>query len=213
MTLNLTKSATSKTPILTTPARNRTDTVPYIAEDPRVIRVPEPRSGRSYSCAKLIQADSSEQARVLQTPDNSVFTIPNEKYIDMTSDCAKFRTERAYTMHALSQDEAQFPIAYSILMFKDVEQFERLLRAVYRPQNYYCIHVDLKSSDVIHRAVQGIASCFDNVFVMSVSVDVRWAYFSVVEPELMCMKELIKYKKWKLVIAAMAVTKMSKSLS
>ena len=33
---------------------------------------------------------------------------------------------------------------YSMLIFKSVGQVERLLRAIYRPQNIYCIHVDIK---------------------------------------------------------------------
>ena len=83
-------------------------------------------------------------------------------------------------------------------MFRDVEQTERLLRAIYRPQNVYCVHVDRKSPKVIHEAMSAIATCFDNVFVTSVSHDVQWGKFSVLEPELQCMEELWKYK-WKYV--------------
>ena len=85
-------------------------------------------------------------------------------------------------------------------MYKDVQQTERLLRAIYSPQNYYCIHVDTKSADVIHEAIKAIARCFDNVFVTSKSIDVQWGTYSVLEPELMCMQLLWNYTSWKFFI-------------
>jgi len=75
-------------------------------------------------------------------------------------------------------------------MFKDVEQAERLLCAIYRPHNFYCVHVDAKRDESIYSAMQGVASCFKNVHVLATRVDVRWSHFSVLEPEQLCMKHL-----------------------
>ena len=58
-------------------------------------------------------------------------------------------------------------------MYTDAEQVERLLRAIYRPQNIYCIHVDRKSPSHVHNAMRAIANCFPNVFIASRSVNVR----------------------------------------
>ena len=41
-------------------------------------------------------------------------------------------------------------IFYSIAFHKDVDQVESLLRAIYKPHNFYCLHVDNKSSLVIN---------------------------------------------------------------
>jgi len=71
-------------------------------------------------------------------------------------------------------------------------QVERLLRLIYRPHNLYCIHADAKSSAAIRHAIQAIASCFSNVFVASKSVDVHWAEFSLLEAELICLRELFE---------------------
>ena len=38
--------------------------------------------------------------------------------------------------------EENFPLAFGILIYKHFEQFEQLLRMMYRPYNFYCIHVD-----------------------------------------------------------------------
>jgi len=75
---------------------------------------------------------------------------------------------------ALSSEEAEFPLAFSIAMFTDVEQTERLLRAIYQPQNHYCIHVDTKSSLLIHRAIAAIARCFDNVWIATHLDKIKW---------------------------------------
>jgi len=71
-------------------------------------------------------------------------------------------------------------------------QVERLLRLIYRPQNLYCIHADAKSSASVRRAIRAIASCFSNVFVASKSIDVHWAEFSLLEAELICLRELFE---------------------
>ena len=119
-------------------------------------------------------------------------------YINMTKNCDDFIENRGYITNHLTKEEMNFPIAYSILMYKNVEQFERLLRAIYRPQNIYCLHVDAKSAAKIHKAVTNIANCFDNVFLLQKQIMVRWGTMSVLTPELLCMKELWeKNKTWK----------------
>jgi len=75
---------------------------------------------------------------------------------------------------SLSAEEAEFPLAFSIAMYRDVEQAERLLRAIYQPQNLYCIHVDLKSSLLIHRSMAAIARCFHNVWLATRLDAVKW---------------------------------------
>jgi len=66
------------------------------------------------------------------------------------------------------------------------------LRLIYRPHNLYCIHADAKSSASVRRAIRAIASCFSNVFVASKSIDVHWAEFSLLEAELICLRELFE---------------------
>ncbi|GFR72327.1 beta-1,3-galactosyl-O-glycosyl-glycoprotein beta-1,6-N-acetylglucosaminyltransferase, partial [Elysia marginata] len=98
-----------------------------------------------------------------------------EWYLNATQDCAWFQWIRGYIMSSLSQEEADFPIAFSLLVYKDVEMVERLLRSVYRPQNFYCIHVDKKAQPKFYKAVHAVASCFpDNVRIASRQINVQW---------------------------------------
>ena len=99
-------------------------------------------------------------------------------YDAMTQNCTHYVTSRGYVTHHLTEEEREFPIAYSILTFKDIEMFERLLRAIYRPQHSICVHVDRHSHRNFLLAVQGIVGCFTNVFMAPRIIDVQWGWFS-----------------------------------
>jgi hypothetical protein len=125
-------------------------------------------------------------------------SISPRQYIDLAENCEHFTMKRGYISKALSKNEENFPIAFSINIYKDIEQFERLLRAIYRPQNYYCIHIDKKSPSIFHRAVKKISSCFSNVFVASQIINVVWGESSILQSQLICMKDLWKRSSaWK----------------
>ena len=97
----------------------------------------------------------------------------------------------------MNEEEKAFPIAYSIIIYKEVDMVEQLLRAIYRPQNYYCIHIDAKSDQIVEDAMGALATCFSNVFISSNAVEVNWAEYGVLEAEFMCMEDLWKYPNWK----------------
>jgi hypothetical protein len=154
----------------------------------------------SINCSELFANNNDEiiKAEHLQLSMQQTQNYEPETYIKRTRNCRLFKVQRHYLTSPVNAEEAEFTLAFSILMFKDVHQFERLLRAIYRPQNIYCVHVDNKTSTLIKRAVVAITSCFDNVFISRKSYDVRWGTFTVLAPELSCMRELIhRDKKWK----------------
>ena len=62
-------------------------------------------------------------------------------------------------MHSVSKEEENFPLAYSFVVHKDAGQVERLLRALYRPQNVYCIHIDKKADAAFYEALKNVADC------------------------------------------------------
>ncbi len=179
------------------PEAKTAQTTKVIAQYSLVDSIPNVRV-TDVNCAKLFSNDKEELKKAeLYQKKNTKVPIPDEEYPKLTRNCDTYKRERQYILQPLSQNEAEFPIAFSMVIFKDIEQVERLLRAIYRPQNYYCIHVDAKASQAIRDAMDSIAKCFDNVFLSSRSIDVQWGWFSVLEPELVCMEDLIKYKKWK----------------
>ncbi|KAM6170653.1 beta-1,3-galactosyl-O-glycosyl-glycoprotein beta-1,6-N-acetylglucosaminyltransferase [Rhynchocyon petersi] len=162
-----------------------------------------PRS--DVNCTKVLQGDVQE----IQKVKLEMLTVKFKKrprltpydYINMTRDCSSFIKSRKYITEPLSREEAEFPIAYSIVVHHKIEMLDRLLRATYMPQNFYCIHVDKKSDGSFLGAVMGIASCFSNVFVASQLESVVYASWSRVQADLNCMKDLYRRSaSWKYLI-------------
>ena len=132
--------------------------------------------------------------RLLVEYKNEYKKINEGKFIFDKSYCPLFREIRGYDSHPITQSEYEFPLAFSILVYYNVEQLERFLKLIYRPQNVYCIHIDYKSSFEIHKAIQSIVQCFDNVFISSRLEDVIYAGFSRLKADINCMHDLINFK-------------------
>lgn len=158
------------------------------------------------NCTKIIKGDIEEiQNAKLQflTVDykKKHSRLTEEDFINMTKDCDSFTRNRKYILYPLSREESEFPIAYSIVVHHKVDMLERLLRSIYMPQNYYCIHIDKKSSESFLSAVKAIASCFDNVFIVSKLENVVYASWTRVQADLNCMKDLYdRNTQWKYLI-------------
>ena len=151
------------------------------------------------SCPGIIAGEEGELKRALgYTLNHKPLRRSDQYYIHATSDCDKFKTVMGYPIKPLSDEEAEFPIAFGILMYKEVEQTERLLRAIYRPQNVYCIHVDAKAQYGVRQGVKAIADCFPNVFLASKEVNVVYGSFNRLQADINCMEETLKrHKHWK----------------
>ncbi|XP_071385591.1 beta-1,3-galactosyl-O-glycosyl-glycoprotein beta-1,6-N-acetylglucosaminyltransferase-like [Centroberyx affinis] len=146
------------------------------------------------NCSAILQGDKEalQQAKLLTiTKDfQKSVQIPDEYYVNATKDCRKFKLSRKYLSFPLSQEEEDFPLAYSIIVHHKVQNFERLLRAIYAPQNIYCVHVDKKTKTSVFAAIMAITSCFPNVFMASRPVSVVYAAWPRVQADLNCMADL-----------------------
>ncbi|RMC19256.1 hypothetical protein DUI87_03862 [Hirundo rustica rustica] len=159
----------------------------------------------NVNCTKIIEGDIEEiqkvQLEALSVSFKKRPRLTTDDYINMTADCASFTKTRKYIMEPLSNEEAEFPIAYSIVVYHKIEMLDRLLRSIYTPQNFYCIHVDKKSPESFFAAVKGIVSCFDNVFISSQLESVVYASWSRVQADINCMKDLYRRSSnWKYLI-------------
>ncbi|XP_035827818.1 beta-1,3-galactosyl-O-glycosyl-glycoprotein beta-1,6-N-acetylglucosaminyltransferase [Aplysia californica] len=159
----------------------------------RLLSVP----GRQPSCAALVQGDEAEVTYALQYMET--VEIPREPSLSemsrAPSDCDAYVKSRGYITHSVEQ-EREFPIAFSIMLYRDIDQVERLLRAIYRPHNVYCLHVDAKAEEKLQEAVRGLVKCLPNVLLASKQNKVDWAQFNSLTPWLYCMKDLWP-SKWK----------------
>ncbi|VDI33892.1 N-acetylglucosaminyltransferase 3, mucin type [Mytilus galloprovincialis] len=154
---------------------------------------------RKVNCRKIIEGDEEEIAKAnrymkLHQPKR----ITEDDYITNINNCNNFVNRYQYDAYTVIEEEREFPIAFSILTFKDVDQTERLLRSIYRPHNFYCIHIDNSSSEELHKALRKIANCLSNVFIVSKTEDVIYNHVSRLRADINCMTDLLsKSNKWK----------------
>ena len=165
--------------------------------------IPEsPSTVRPVNCNAIFRGDPEEityasQYQWCRRPD----ALYEKDYLLLTRNCDHFRSLHGYMNKTVTHEEERFPIAFSILLHEEPEQAERLLRAIYRPHNIYCIHVDYKSSVMTHYAMKGIANCLGNVEIVEHPVSVHWAEISVVEAEMKCLHLLWEHRvQWKYLI-------------
>ena len=147
----------------------------------------------SVNCQEIVAGNKVEIKTALDTLQSYQRQAPSkDRYMNL-KDCDAFKKERGYIEHPLTKEELDFPIAFGLLVYKKYEQIDRLLRLIYRPQHFYCIHVDLKGTDDTNdtfEVLNSISKCFSNIFVVQDRVDVSWGKFSIVQAELRCLKYL-----------------------
>ncbi|XP_010211698.1 PREDICTED: N-acetyllactosaminide beta-1,6-N-acetylglucosaminyl-transferase, isoform A-like, partial [Tinamus guttatus] len=107
------------------------------------------------------------------------------------ANCTEYLVQNHYITRALSAEEAAFPLAYIMTLHKEFETFERLFRAVYMPQNVYCVHVDQKAPAAFQEAVWRLLRCFPNAFLASRTERVVYGGISRLRADLHCMRDLL----------------------
>lgn len=87
-------------------------------------------------------------------------------------------------------------IAYFILVHRYPNQFKRLFKAIYDPNNVYVIHVDKRSDKTLHKELKTFLVDFSNVHILP-RQNVVWGGYSMVDVELKGMKKLLSLDvKW-----------------
>ncbi|XP_025746713.1 N-acetyllactosaminide beta-1,6-N-acetylglucosaminyl-transferase isoform X3 [Callorhinus ursinus] len=124
------------------------------------------------------------KGKVFYPRENALKTTLSE------STCYEYMAQSHYITETLSEEEAGFPLAYTVTIHKDFGTFERLFRAIYMPQNVYCVHVDEKATDTFKDAVKQLLSCFPNAFLASKMEPVVYGGISRLQADLNCIKDL-----------------------
>ena len=73
------------------------------------------------------------------------------------------RTTRKYITKAMSREEAVYPLLFSMYVTTNAGQAERLLHAIYRPQNLYCLYVSAAAEKYTQ-----VWSCPNDIYTMLV---------------------------------------------
>ncbi|KAL8586565.1 hypothetical protein ACOMHN_053918 [Nucella lapillus] len=163
-------------------------------DSPRLLRpfplLYKPVLKEGVNCSRVWEGDGGEVEKALGFQDSILpARRPAGFYQNITSDCRRYRQQAGY-IESVSEEEREFPLAFSVMVYKEMEQVERLLRAVYRPHNAYCLHLDLKASPQLVQDLQSLSRCLPNVVWSPRRLDVQWGQFSVLHMELLCMEAL-----------------------
>ena len=154
---------------------------------------------RHVNCAAIMEGDRGgldNARRYMKYHPNPV--IPER--VRLHTDCGVYRNNPFYRSEPNGDDERNFSVAYSIVVHKNPVQLERLIRAIYWPQNTYCIHVDKKAPSDLYKYVTHLSNCFQNV-IMTKQEDVVYGSYTRLKADLNCMQDMLRHnKKWKYLI-------------
>ena len=82
-------------------------------------------SAKNITCQQILFGNGNETVyqvvREIMTA-HPVTYIEDGQFIELTADCVDFRRRRGYHLSPLNQEEAEFSIAYNIIMHRHVEQ-------------------------------------------------------------------------------------------
>ena len=152
---------------VTVPVENQTLVTYRALNDWQVLR----NYNGIFNCPAIFDGnnDAIEKAKeyVRTNPRNP---IPDIDFIKLTNNCSLFKVRKGYTKNPVSQEELEFPLAFSILFHKNLEHVEYLLRTIYRQQNWYCLHLDADAPQValtlMHFMLKLNSSFFSKVFTV-----------------------------------------------
>uniref|UniRef100_A0A1I8AG73 Glycosyltransferase n=1 Tax=Steinernema glaseri TaxID=37863 RepID=A0A1I8AG73_9BILA len=111
--------------------------------------------------------------------------------------CHAIKETFAFVTEPMSQEEFEYPLAYSLLVHSNAVQVLFLLSSIYQPQNQFCVAVDEGADDEFKRQMFLLGECFPNIFVM-IMPKVHWCGFSVLQGVYACVEYLVRLRDdWK----------------
>nr|XP_039252580.1 N-acetyllactosaminide beta-1,6-N-acetylglucosaminyl-transferase-like isoform X2 [Styela clava] len=134
--------------------------------------------------------------------ENNLTTFPwsdvtsDDEIIKRAADCTELKKIYRFppfvdSDFTVTEEELEFPIAYSVLMHENIEQLLLLLSAIYREHNIHCIHLDAKASPETYKTLEAVTRCFPNVFLSTQRQRVIYAAASRLLADIACMRDLL----------------------
>lgn len=153
------------------------------------------------NCGAIYDMDPVEIGKSLIIRKTHLVEDTDESLSAATSNCPMFLKTRGYDDVWESEEEMDFPIAYSLVVHKNAWMVERLIRTVYSPTNIYCIHYDGKSPPEFISALKSLAQCLPNVFLSTKTEVVFYGDITRLKADLNCLSDLLKSEvQWRYVI-------------
>ena len=158
-----------------------------------------PRIGAN--CDLLRRDDRAEIKRVKKKISSWQSSESEKEWIESLSNCEKVVSDFSNNFYN-SLEELEFPIAYILVIYTNPQQMVRLIKALWRPQNLFCIHPDAKQSEEFIGVFRQLSKCLDNVFLPTKLEKVYYQHHTIMDSQLNCYGDLLTYPpdRWKYVI-------------
>ena len=156
-----------------------------------VVTLIEPEISRN--CTALFKGDTAEVNKVLAENRNWPSTAYDQKFNKLyleSEGCEDIVSEFQGNFY-VSEEESSFPLAFSMNVHDNAQQVIRLLKAIYRPHNAYCIHYDSKSDRSFKKVFDKLAKCLPNVIIPKKIINVVYECYPILEAQLSCMTDLL----------------------
>ena len=153
------------------------------------------------NCDLMRQNNRQEIERVKKEIESWKSSESEEEWIESLSDCKKVVEDFSNNFYN-SPEELDFPLAYILVVYTNPRQMVRLIKALWRPQNLFCIHPDAKQSDQFIGVFRQLSKCLDNVFLPQKLEKVFYQHHTIMDSQLNCYEDLLKYpsNRWRYVI-------------
>ena len=157
-------------------------------------------------CKKLIDGDKTEARRIQAASKQWRSSITDTQFLKQTRECNHLQQTFNNNLYNTIL-ERDFPLAFTFIVNGSPQQVVRLLKLLYRPQNVFCIHYDVKAPPSVRQVFDNIAKCFPNVLIATRLEDVIWGYYTIMQAQINCLHDLHSYRekqsaalKWRYVI-------------
>ena len=160
---------------------------------------------KGHEDSDLAQDHDVEYSEVSKKPWSTQDAI-----IKRTRDCKKYfdnypvlyfnRIIEKYEKKTL---KPAYSLAFSHLLHKEIAIYEAFLSIYFRPNDFYCIHVDKESKEKVWKAVEGLVKCYSSKMIhgkivlldKKESFKVHWAQDQMLKADLKCIERLLELRK------------------
>ncbi|VDL79775.1 unnamed protein product [Nippostrongylus brasiliensis] len=139
------------------------------------------------NCDEILSGNQSaiQKAKLMQYNPHAV-----EKLIlDADNRCLAIRSLFGFDNKPSSQAEVDYPLAYGLIVYKNLVQILFMLSSFYRPQNEYCIAVSGAAEPMLKLILAEVDSCFDNIRVLN-RPRIDWGSFEIINSTFACLEVL-----------------------
>ncbi|CAD5219235.1 unnamed protein product [Bursaphelenchus xylophilus] len=159
----------------------------------------KPPGTEDLNCAWVLDGNHPEYIKMLAA-NRTVYNDPADES-ELPMDCESIYERHRFVTAPTSNEEEDFPIAISRLVYRDYFYHEMVLAALYQPQNHYCFSVDRKTTPLFRKRFESLAKCFPNVIISNNSRELYSSGYNLDWANIDCLAALkADNRRWKYVM-------------